>query len=91
MYGIAFSDYFAKVEKLPHGNKMRVRIKNNAPGKPIEYELVNIAWIWQDAVVEAKKRFPEVFEKFKYANENEQYAIAYKLGVLKLDLTKGKK
>lgn len=91
MYGIAFSDYFAKVEKLPHGNKMRVRIKNNAPGKPIEYELVNIAWIWQDAVVEAKKRYPEVFEKFKYANENEQYAIAYKLGVLKLDLTKGKK
>ena len=91
MYGIAFSDYFAKVEKLPYGNKMRVRIKNNAPGKPVEYELVNIAWIWQDAVAEAKKRYPEVFEKFKYANENEKYAIAYKLGVLKLDLTRGKK
>lgn len=90
MYGIAYSDYFDKVEHLPYGNKMRVVVKNKDTNAE-RYELVNLAWLWEDAVVEAKERFPDVFEKFKYANENEKYAIAYKLGVLKLDLNKGKK
>lgn len=89
IYGIAYSDYFDKVEHLRFGNKMRVRSKNGSTAAK-EYELVNIAWLWEDALAEAKKRFPDVFEKFKYANENEKYALAYKLGVLKLDLNLGK-
>ena len=90
MYGIAYSDYFDKIEHLPFGNKMRVFAKNGST-QPEEYRLVNLAWVWEDALVEAKKRFPDVFEKFKYATDCEKYALAYKYGVLKLDLNKGKK
>ena len=90
MYGIAYSDYFDKVEHLRYGNKMRVVVKTTPTGEK-EYSLVNLQWLWQDAVEEAKNRFPDTFEKFKYATENEKYALAYKLGVLKLDLSLGKK
>ena len=89
MYGIAYSDYFDKIEHLRFGNKMRIVVKT-APTGEKNYRLVNLSWLWEDALLEAKKRFPDVFEKFKYANENELYAIAYKMGVLKLDLNRGK-
>lgn len=87
--GIAYNDYFAKVEKLTFGNKMRLVIKTGATGEK-EYKLINLSWLWDDAVVEAKKRFPDVFEKFRYATEAEKSALAYKMGTLKIDLTKGK-
>lgn len=89
LYGIAYSEYFDKVMHLPYGNKMRALIKT-APTGEKEYKLINLTWIWEDALVEAKKQQPAVFEKFKYATENELYALAYKLGFLKLDLNKGK-
>jgi hypothetical protein len=74
---------------LPYGNKMRALIKT-APTGEKEYKLINLTWIWEDALVEAKKQQPALFDKFKYASENEKYALAYKLGFLKLDLNKGK-
>lgn len=89
LYGLAYSEYFDKVEHLLYGNKMRAVVKT-APTGEKEYKLVNLYWIWIDALEEAKKRFPDMFEKFKYATENEKFALAYKLGVLKLDLNKGK-
>lgn len=89
LYGLAYSDYFDKIEHLRFGNKMRIVVKT-APTGEKDYRLVNLSWLWEDALLEAKKRFPDVFEKFKYANENELYAIAYKMGVLKLDLNRGK-
>lgn len=87
--GIAYNDYFAKVEKLTFGNKMRIVVKTGDTGEK-EYKLINLSWLWDDAVVEAKKRFPDVFEKFRYATEAEKSALAYKMGTLKIDLTKGK-
>lgn len=87
--GIAYNDYFAKVEKLTFGNKMRLITKTGDTGEK-EYKLINLSWLWDDAVVEAKKRFPDVFEKFRYATEAEKSALAYKMGTLKIDLTKGK-
>ena len=85
IFGLAYSDYFAKVEHLPYGNKMRC-VKKTLPTGEIQYSLVNLYWVWLDRVAEAKERFPDMFKKFKYATENEQFALAYKVGVLKLDL-----
>lgn len=85
IFGLAYSDYFAKVEHLPFGNKMRC-VKKTLPTGEIQYSLVNLYWVWLDRVAEAKERFPDIFAKFKYADENEQFALAYKMGVLKLDL-----
>lgn len=71
--GIIYDEYCALKEKIPYGNRMIVK----------DGKLYNLRWEWDDMVEYAKKRFPDVFRKFKNLTVMEEFAFAYKLGVLK--------
>lgn len=71
--GILYDEFCAVKENIPYGNRMIVK----------DGKLYNLRWEWDDMVEYSKKRFPDVFGKFKNLTAMEEYAFAYKLGVLK--------
>lgn len=71
--GIMYSDYFAEVEHLNYGNRTYIK----------DGKIMSLRFDWDDAVTEAKHRFPDVFGKFKKLTLMEEFAFAFKLGVLK--------
>lgn len=80
--GVMNIPYFELVERIPFGNDKYIKYLNDDKSKP---RIWSIRWDWDDAVEEAKRRFPDTFGKFKNLSKAELYTFAYKLGMIKME------
>lgn len=78
--GVLNIPYFELVEKIPHGSDTYIRYSTPDKTDPIIWRK---RWDWDDAVEDAKKRFPDTFGMFRNLTKAEEYTFAYKLGVIK--------
>lgn len=81
--GIIWVEYCAKVENIPHGNKMFIK-KIKKQDETYDDILANKEWIIDDLIKDKESGFPDVYFKFPGMRKIERYAFAYKLGVLNI-------
>lgn len=79
--GVLNIPYFELVEKIPHGSDTYLKYMLSDRRDP---RIWKVRWDWDDAVENAKSRFPDTFGKFKDLSKAEQYTFAYKLGMIKI-------
>ena len=82
-HGLAYFEYFDKVEKIKMGNKSYIK-QINRPDGTTENVICFRNYDWDDAVNTARQAFPSEFNKYKFMSCWEKYAMAYKLGTLKI-------
>ena len=80
--GVLNIPYFELVERIPCGTDKYIKFLNDDKSKP---RIWSVRWDWDDAVEEAKRRFPDTFGKFRNLNKAELYTFAYKLGMIKTE------
>lgn len=79
VYGIAFNDYYGKIENIPYGNRTKPFFNKQTN----QWELKNILWAWEDALLKCKQEHTKTFQKLKLTI-GEEYAIAVKLNYINI-------
>ena len=79
--GVLNIPYFELVERIPCGTDKYIKFLNDDKSKP---RIWSVRWDWDDAVEEAKRRFPDTFGKFRNLNKAELYTFSYKLGMINI-------
>ena len=79
--GVANIPYFDLVENIPFGNDKYIRYVDE---EKKDGRMWSLRWDWDDAIEEAKRRFPDTFGKFRNLTKLELYTFTYKLGLIKL-------
>lgn len=79
--GVLNIPFYSMVEGIKNGSDSYIRYLDEEKTQP---RIWYIRWDWDDAVLEAKRRFPDTFGKFNNLTKPELYTFAYKLGLINI-------